>query len=183
MKNKNMMKNQSIDHHFFKTSVSIEDVAVAALIKFYLKEMEAEKPGMARIMLEQLVRPSTTTSTGTITDTSTSAGMYTGSTSRRADKVIATIDCAKLAQVIDAARTHAIHSSFMSTEDGDGGEAREAREAINTDGDPLLERTLFYIDGDLLQGLSGSDYITRMPIELADMVMECYGWFVVHQNS
>ena len=170
MKNKNMMKNQSFYHHSFKASVSIEDVAVAALIKFYLKEMEAEKPGMAKIMLQELVRPSTTTSTN-----------ISRITVRGRD--IPTIDCAKLPQVIDAARTHAIHSSFISRGGGEAREAREAREAINPDGDPLLERTLSYIDNDLLQGLSGKDYITRMPIELADMVMECYEWFVVHQNS
>ena len=147
MKNKNMMKNQSIDHHSFKRLVSIEDVAVAALIKFYLKEMEAEKPGMAKIMLQELVKqPKNSRSTG---------------------RNIPTIDCAKLAQVIDAARDYARHT----------------RECIAPNGDPLLERTLSYIDGDLLQGLSGKDYVTRMPIELADMVMECYGWFVVHQNS
>ena len=148
----------------FKRSVSIEDVAVAALIKFYLKEMEAEKPGMARIILQELVLPSIATTKG---------------------QNIPTIDCAKLAQVIDAARDYAIHSSlnpsllssFMSTG------ATKPREAINADGDPLLERTLSYIDNDLLQGLSGKDYVSRMPIELADMVMECYGWFVVHQNS
>ena len=176
MKNQNMMKNKTIGGYTFKHSVSIEDVAVAALIKFYLKEMEAEKPGMAKIMLQELVRPSTSRSTSTITDTSTSAGMYTG-------RNIPTIDCAKLAQVIDAARDYAIHSSFMSTGGGEAREAREAREAINPDSDPLLERTLSYIDNDLLQGLSGKDYVSRMPIELADMVMECYGWFVVHQNS
>ena len=43
-------------YYTFKRSVSIEDVAVAALIKFYLKEMEAEKPGLAKIMLQELVQ-------------------------------------------------------------------------------------------------------------------------------
>ncbi len=135
--------------HVFKPSppsapsLSIETVAVSALIKFYLTE--AKRAGMdtaAMAILREIVEP------GRSRNTITGRG-----------RNIPTIDCAKLAQIIDAARDYAKSVN---------------PNAIQVSDDPLLERTVSYINEELLQNLSGTDYVRRMPIELADMLMDCY---------
>lgn len=112
-------------------SIQIETVAVAALIKFYLTD--SKRVGTASVstaIIREIVEPGVTP----------------------------TINCEKLAQVIDTARDY----------------VKSVNSPLNTSGDPLLERTLNYINEDLLQNLSGTDYVRRMPIELADMLLECY---------
>ena len=121
--------------HVFKPSapsLSIEAVAVAALIKFYLAE--SKMAGAASAIMRGIVEP----------------GIDTGRV---------TINCEKLAQVIDAALDYV---------------KSVAPNAINASDNPLLERTLNYINEEFLQNLSGTDYVRRVPIELADMLMECY---------
>lgn len=122
-------------------SIQIETVAVAALIKFYLtesKRADMDTASAAMAIMRQIVEP----------------GIDTGRV---------TINCEKLAQVIDAARDYVKSVTLNGS-----------LNAIHASGDPLLERTLNYINEDLLQNLSGTDYVRRMPIELADMLLECY---------
>ena len=133
------------DVHADEYGFSITDLTVAAMIKAYLQSMKVE---VVPEELRKIVSPEMRALRGgSVKERKMEVEQWRG------------IDRDAFAVLIDNARTAATIS---------------AMEWQAQPGEKLLERTIEFMRDDLLPVLDGKEYVTSMPVEMAEFITDCW---------
>ena len=133
------------DVHADEYGFNITDLTVAAMIKSYLQTMKVE---VVPEELRKIVSPEMQgLRGGTVKERKMEVEQWRG------------IDRDAFATLIDDARTAATIS------------AMEWQAQL---GENLLERTIEFMRDDLLPVLDGKEYVTSMPVEMAEFITDCW---------
>ena len=128
-----------------KYGLNITDLTVAAMIKAYLQSMKVE---VVPEELRKIVSPEMRALRGgSVKERKMEVEQWRG------------IDRDAFATLIDDARTAATIS------------AMEWQAQL---GENLLERTIEFMRDDLLPVLDGKEYVTSMPVEMAEFITDCW---------
>ena len=128
-----------------KYGFNITDLTVAAMIKAYLQSMKVE---VVPEELRKIVSPEMRVLRGgSVKERKMEVEQWRG------------IDRDAFATLIDDARTAATIS------------AMEWQAQL---GENLLERTIEFMRDDLLPVLDGKEYVTSMPVEMAEFITDCW---------
>ncbi len=128
-----------------KYGFNITDLTVAAMIKAYLQSMKVE---VVPEELRKIVSPEMRALRGgSVKERKMEVEQWRG------------IDRDAFATLIDDARTAATIS------------AMEWQAQL---GENLLERTIEFMRDDLLPVLDGKEYVTSMPVEMAEFITDCW---------
>ena len=128
-----------------KYGFNITDLTVAAMIKAYLQSMKVE---VVPEELRKIVSPEMRALRGgSVKERKMEVEQWRG------------IDRDAFAALIDDARTAATIS------------AMEWQAQL---GENLLERTIEFMRDDLLPVLDGKEYVTSMPVEMAEFITDCW---------
>lgn len=133
------------DVHADEYGFSITDLTVAALIKAYLQTMKVEAvPEKLSLIVSPEMRD---LRGGSVKGRRPAAEQWSG------------IDREALAALIDTARAAATIS---------------AMEWQAQPGEKLLGRTIEFMRDDLFPALDGKQYVTTMPVEMAEFITDCW---------
>ena len=133
------------DVHVDEYGFNITDLTVAAMIKAYLQSMKVE---VVPEELRKIVSPEMRALRGgSVKERKMEVEQWRG------------IDRDAFATLIDDARTAATIS------------AMEWQAQL---GENLLERTIEFMRDDLLPVLDGKEYVTSMPVEMAEFITDCW---------